>query len=159
MKTLLKPWPSFTTNCLLFMKKVISTWFYHYFYFCCQTSKPESAALSNDSFFCSQVPKVLATLQNLHTLCCKHFKIFQRIPSPPCHPQRRNDCSVWSKLHPAHYCFCYFPCNQSGTGYESLMWQCSVREKIRRITPFWTSGTNQDNQDLNIVFFQSLGWK
>lgn len=101
LKTSLKPWPSFTTTCSVFMERIYFNTILSYFFpfYCGQTSKPELAALSNDSFFYLQVLKVLATLENLYTLCCKHFKIFQGIFF---FLQCRINCSVSSKLHPAH---------------------------------------------------------
>lgn len=102
LKTSLKPRPIFTTTCSVFMERIYFNPILSIFFpfHCGQTSKPESATLSNDSFFYLQVLKVLATLENLCTICCKHFKIFQGIFF--FFLQCRISCSVSSKLHPAH---------------------------------------------------------
>lgn len=121
LKTSLKPRPIFTTTCSVFMERIyfnpiLSSFFpFH----CGQTSKPESATLSNDSFFYLQVLKVLATLENLRTICCKHFKIFQGIFFFSFSAGLTALSQANYILHT--YCLHYFPHNHFGTGYGSLM--------------------------------------
>lgn len=143
-KTLLKPLPSFTTTCLLFMKQVISIWFCCYFlpYFCGQTSKPESAALSNDSFFCSQVLKVLVTLENLHTLCCKHLKLFQGIIFIYFLPFNAGVTALSEANYILHsIAFVIFHIISLEQAMKLRRGNVLLEKKIRRTTPFWTSGT------------------
>lgn len=57
LKILLKPWPKFYHQlfCYLWKSYFIPILLLFLPYFCCQISKPESAALSNDFFFCFKV--------------------------------------------------------------------------------------------------------
>lgn len=156
LKTLLKPWPSSMTTCFVFMKIVhfhiyLSLFLPHY---CCQTSKPVGCIerwllclLSSPERYPWKPP--CTTLKTFWDLQGMFFFSFWS----------GMDCSVSGKLHPANlYCLHYVQ-HKFGTGYGSLMCQCSIsRKKINWENYTISNQQNQNNRDLKQCF-QSLGWK
>lgn len=127
-------------------KKVLSLWFYHYFYHILLPGiKTWVSCIEQWLFFLVLSPLSASTFENLRTPRCKHFKIFQSVLcgfSP---------FNAGMTALSEQYCFRYFPRNQFGTGYESLMWKCSVREKNQKKYTILNQ-RNQNNQNLNRVF-------
>lgn len=123
-------------------KKVISLWFYHYFYHILLPGiKTWVSCTEQWLFFLVLSPLSASTFENLRTPRCKHFKIFQSVL---CGFSPFN--AGMTALSEANYilhniAFVIFHVISLEQAMKVWCGNVLLEKKIRRNTPFWTSGT------------------
>lgn len=134
---------SFTINFFLIYEKKLfhSDYIITFTIFLLPDIKTWVSCIEQWLFFLILSPLSASTFENLHTPCCKHFKIFQRVLCgfSPFNTGMTDLSEANYILH--NIAFVIFHVISLEQAMKVWCGNVLLEKKIRRNTPFWTSGT------------------